>query len=66
MHLGECSAVHALEAGLLPCSRTEAAVLKVAASIGDDANGVHLRTLIGSLDYRNITPVTNAITRANS
>lgn len=57
--------VHALDRGLLPCSRTEAAVLRIAASIGDDAVGVHLRTLVGGLDHRNITLVTDAITRAN-
>lgn len=57
--------IHALEAGLLPCSRTEAAVLKIAASIGDDNVGVHLRALLGGLDHRNITLITDAITRAN-
>jgi hypothetical protein len=41
------AAVHALEAGLLPCTRTEAAVLRIAASIGDDNVGVHLRALLG-------------------
>jgi hypothetical protein len=29
--------VHALDRGQLPCTRTEAAVLRIAASIGDDA-----------------------------
>jgi hypothetical protein len=57
--------VHALDRGQLPCSRTEAAVLRIAASIGDDTAGVHLRTLLGSLDHRNITLITHAITRAN-
>jgi hypothetical protein len=59
------AAVHALEAGLLPCSRTEAAVLRIAASIGDDAVSVHLRALLGGLDHRNIALITDAITLAN-
>jgi hypothetical protein len=59
------AAVHALEAGLLPCTRSEAAVLKIAASLGDDAVAVHLRTVAGSLDSRNIALVTAAITAAN-
>ena len=57
--------VHALDRGQLPCSRTEAAILRIAASIGDDTVGVHLRTLLSGLDHRNITLVTDAITRAN-
>ncbi len=57
--------IHALDRGLLPCSRTEAAVLKIAASLGDDSVPVHLRALLGGLDHRNITLVTDAITRAN-
>jgi hypothetical protein len=59
------AAVHALDRGMLPCSRTEAAVLRIAASIGDDNVSVHLRTLLGGMDQRNITLVTHAITRAN-
>ena len=59
------AAVHALQAGLLPCTRSEAAVLQIAASIGDDSVPVHLRTLLGSLDSRNIALVTAAITAAN-
>jgi len=57
--------IHALDRGLLPCSRTEAAVLRIAASIGDDTAAVNLRTLLGGLDHRNITLITHAITRAN-
>lgn len=57
--------VHALDRGQLPCSRTEAAILRIAASIGDDAISVHLRTLLGGLDHRNITLITHAITRAS-
>ena len=60
------AAVHALEAGLLPCSRTEAAVLRFAASLGDDdAPPVHLRSVLGGLDQRNIALLTAAITAAN-
>lgn len=57
--------IHALDRGQLPCSRTEAAVLRIAASIGDDNVAVNLRTLTGGLDHRNITLITGAITRAN-
>jgi hypothetical protein len=57
--------IHALEAGLLPCSRSEAAVLRIAASIGDNAVPVHLRALLGGLDTRNISLITAAITAAN-
>jgi hypothetical protein len=57
--------IHALDRGLLPCSRTQAAVLRIAASIGDDTVGVNLRSLLGGLDQRNITLITHAITRAN-
>jgi hypothetical protein len=59
------AAMHALQAGLLPCTRTEAAVLKIAASLGDDAVAVHLRRVLGGLDSRNIALVTTAITTAN-
>lgn len=59
------AAIHALHTGLLPCSRSQAAVLQIAASLGDDAVAVHLRTLLGTLDRRNITLVTDAITAAN-
>jgi hypothetical protein len=59
------AAVHALEAGLLPCTRSEAAVLRIAASLGDDAVPVHLRQVLGSLDQRNLALVTAAITAAN-
>jgi hypothetical protein len=58
------AAVHALEHGLLPCSPSEQAILRIAASLGDDVP-VHLRAVLGSLDRRNITLVTAAITAAN-
>ena len=59
------TAVHALDTGLLPCSTSEQAVLRIAASLGDDAIPVHLRQVLGGLDRRNITLVTTAITTAN-
>ena len=59
------AAVHALENGLLPCSTSEEAVLRIAASLGDEDVPVRLRQVLGSLDWRNITLVTDAITAAN-
>jgi len=59
------AAVHALDTGRLPCSASEEAVLRIAASLGDPAIGVHLRQVLGGLDRRNITLVTAAITAAN-
>jgi hypothetical protein len=59
------AAVHALDTGRLPCSASQAAVLRIAASLGDDAVGVHLRSVLGGLDSRNIALVTDAITAAN-
>jgi hypothetical protein len=58
--------MHALETGQLPCTASEQAILRIAASIGDPAVAVRLRTVLGSLDQRNITLITTAITRANS
>jgi hypothetical protein len=59
------AAVHALDTGRLPCSASQAAVLRIAASLGDDAVSVHLRSVLGRLDSRNIALVTDAITAAN-
>ena len=59
------AAVRALDTGRLPCSTSEEAVLRIAASLGDPAIGVHLRQVLGGLDRRNITLVTAAITAAN-
>lgn len=59
------AAIHALHHGLLPCSASEAAIMQIAASIGDDDVAVHLRSVLGTLDQRNITLVTTAIARAN-
>ena len=59
------AAIHALEHGRLPCTGSEQAVLRIAASLGDEAIPVHLRQVLGSLDHRNITLITAAITAAN-
>jgi len=58
-------ALHALDAGQLPCASSEQSVLRIAASLGDPAIHVRLRTVLGTLDHRNITLVTSAITTAN-
>ena len=60
------AAIHALQTGRLPCSTSEEAILRIAASIGDPAITIRLRTILGSLDHRNITLITTAITQANS
>lgn len=59
------AAIHALDAGLLPCTRSEQAVLRIAASLGDEDIPVCLRQVLGGLDSRNIALVTDAITAAN-
>jgi hypothetical protein len=59
------AAIHALDTGRLPCSSSENAVLRIAASLGDHDIPVHLRQVLGGLDRRNIALVTAAITAAN-
>ena len=59
------AALHALEAGLLACASSEQAISRIAASLGDPAIPVYLRTVPGTLDTRNIALVTTAITTAN-
>jgi hypothetical protein len=59
------AAAHALDHGLLPCSTSQAAILRVACSLGDQTISVHLRDVLGNLDSRNIALVTAAITTAN-
>ena len=59
------AAIHALDTGRLPCSRSQETVLRIAASLGEDTIGVHLRAVLGGLDHRNITLITAAITAAN-
>jgi hypothetical protein len=59
------AAIHALEAGQLPCSSAGQAILRLAASLADPGIAVNLRANLGNLDARNITLVTDAITAAN-
>ena len=59
------AAIWALEHGRLPCSGSERAVLKIAASLADPRIAINLRDNLGNLDARNITLVTDAITAAN-
>ena len=59
------AAIYALQTGRLPCTGSEQAVLRIAASLGDEHIPVHLRQHLGSLDHRNINLVTTAIARAN-
>ena len=58
------AAVTALENGYLTCTGSERAVLLIAASLAE-GTPVSLRDCLGSLDRRNITLVTDAITAAN-
>jgi hypothetical protein len=58
-------AVTALDNHQLSCSPSEAAVLRIAASLGDHHIPVHLARVLGSLDHTNIARVTTATTRAN-
>ena len=58
-------AITALDTRQLSCSPSEAAVLRIAASLGDHHIPVHLARVLGSLDHRNMQLVTAAITRAN-
>ena len=63
--IGWDAALRALDAGQMPCASSEQAILRIAASLGDPAIGVRLRTVLGNLDRRNITLVTDAVTAAN-
>jgi hypothetical protein len=63
--IGWDAALRALDAGQMPCASSGQAILRIAASLGDPAIGVQLRTVPGNLDARNITLVTSAITTAN-
>jgi hypothetical protein len=58
-------AITALDSHQLSCSPSEAAILRIAASLGDNHIPVHLARVLGSLDRTNIALVTTAITRAN-
>ena len=63
--IGWDAALHALDAGQLPCASSEQAILRIAASLGDPAIPVRLRAVLGNLDTRNITLAADAITTAN-
>jgi hypothetical protein len=63
--IGWDAALRALDAGQMPCASSEQAILRIAASLGDPAIGVRLRTVLGNLDRRNITLVIDAVTAAN-
>jgi hypothetical protein len=58
------AAVTALGQGRLPCSASEADVLRIAASLGA-AVPIRLRDVLGCLDHRNIAHVVRAIALAN-
>jgi len=58
------AAVTALGQGRLPCSSSEADVLRIAASLGAGIP-VRLRDVLGCLDHRNIAHVVRAIGLAN-
>jgi hypothetical protein len=58
-------AIDALDSHQLPCTPSEAGILRIAASLGDHHIPVHLAQVLGSLDHTNIALVTTAITRAN-
>jgi hypothetical protein len=59
------AAIGALEAGQLPCSGSEQAILRIAASLADPGIAVNLRDNLGNLDARNIALVTDSIKAAN-
>ena len=59
------AALDALDTGQLPCASSEQAILRIAASLGDPAIPVRLRTVPGNLDTRTITLAATAITTAN-
>lgn len=59
------AAICALDAGQLPCSGSEQAILRIAASLADPGIAVNLRDNLGNLDARNIALVTDSIKAAN-
>jgi hypothetical protein len=63
--IGWDAALRALDTGLMPCASSDQAILRIAASLGNPAIPVHLRTVPGNLDTHNITLVADAITAAN-
>jgi hypothetical protein len=59
------AAICALDAGQLPCSSSEQAILRVAAPLAGQDIPVALRAVLGSLDARNIALVAAAVIAAN-
>ncbi|MFB9830943.1 hypothetical protein [Actinoallomurus acaciae] len=57
------AAVRVLDAGGLPCSTSEAAVLRIAAGLAGVP--VNLRAMLGGLDVRNVQLVAEAVMHAN-
>lgn len=57
------AAIRVLDAGGLPCSTSEAAVLRIAAGLAGVP--VNLRAMLGGLDARNIQIVAEAVMHAN-
>ncbi len=58
------AAVTALGQRRLPCSSSEADILRIAASLGAGVP-IRLRDVLGTLDHRNIALITKAIALAN-
>jgi hypothetical protein len=58
------AAITALGQGRLPCSSSEADILRIAASLGAGVP-IRLRAVLGCLDHRNTALVTKAIALAN-
>lgn len=58
------AAITALQRGELPCSASEATMLRIAASLATDLP-ITLGEILGGLDRTNIAAVTTAITAAN-
>jgi hypothetical protein len=56
---------HTLTEHTEPVTETRSSRRWIAASLGDPAIPVHLRAVLGNLDARSITLVTDAITTAN-
>jgi hypothetical protein len=61
--IGWPTAVMALDRGQLPCSGSEARILRIAASIGEGVP-VDLREVLTELDIANTALVAQAVTRA--
>lgn len=59
------AAIYALEHGYLPCTASQDAVLRIAASLADHDIGVRLRQALDGLEPRDTALVTGAITAAS-